>query len=44
MNNSMITTSLALEIDELESMEAPGFWHGFAAGMAFVGLVVAAIT
>lgn len=34
---------LSLGIEELESMEAPGFWEGFGAGLAIAGLYAAGV-
>ncbi len=34
------TPGLELALQELEPMEAPGFWTGFAAGVAVVGVAV----
>ncbi|WP_407939775.1 daptide-type RiPP, partial [Motilibacter deserti] len=30
-------------VEELESLEAPGFWEGFAVGSVFAGAVVGGI-
>ncbi|NHC16143.1 daptide-type RiPP [Motilibacter deserti] len=34
---------LMLGVEELESLEAPGFWGGFAVGSAFAAAVVGGI-
>ncbi|MEU8887038.1 daptide-type RiPP [Streptomyces sp. NPDC048442] len=39
--NADPTASLELGLQELEALEAPGFWTGFSAGTAISGAAIA---
>jgi hypothetical protein len=39
--NAEPTASLELGLQELEALEAPGFWTGFSAGTAISGAAIA---
>jgi hypothetical protein len=34
---------LSLDVEELEAMEAPDFWDGFAAGLGIAGIVAGGV-
>ncbi|MFJ6216961.1 hypothetical protein ACIQGZ_27070 [Streptomyces sp. NPDC092296] len=43
MNNLLVQPEIDLAVEELEELEAPGFWDGVALGAAFSGAVGAGI-
>lgn len=40
MEQNVVLAPLELDMQELEPMEAPGFWTGFAIGVAIVSTAV----
>ncbi|MFF5706166.1 daptide-type RiPP [Streptomyces sp. NPDC012794] len=44
LKQEIATENLELGMQELEAMEAPGFWSGFKQGVVISGIAVASAT